>query len=87
MNDVEYFVKPPDSSSIPRAPPIDPAKLQVDPERVPSKAYGQAFQMLERGLSQFPQTDVAKSALTDRLVKEEDAPKRPGMPHDQGRIW
>lgn len=87
MKDVGYFVKPPEGSSVPRAPLLDPATLQVDPESVPSKAYGQTFQMLEMGLSQYPETEVTKSALRDGLVKEEGAPRRPGLPHDHGRHW
>lgn len=85
--DVAHFVKPLDSTSIPRAPPIDPTKLQVDPEAVPSRAYGHTLQMLERGLSQYPQTDVSRSAITSTPVKEEEASAPSGIPNNHGRVW
>jgi len=63
-NDGGFSVKRPNTeSSIPRTISFDPATLQVDPDAVPSKAYGQAFQMLEKGLQKFPQVDVTESAL------------------------
>jgi hypothetical protein len=51
--------------SIPSIISIDPASLQVDPDAVPSKAYGQSFQMLEKGLQEFPRVDVAKPASNE----------------------
>jgi hypothetical protein len=60
----EFFVNRPKSEySIPKTISIDARSLQVDPDAVPSKAYGQAFQMLEEGLQKFPKVDVTKSAL------------------------
>ncbi|KAL1612929.1 hypothetical protein SLS60_001159 [Paraconiothyrium brasiliense] len=88
--DVEYFVKPPDSSiSIPRAPPIDPMMLLVDPDAVPSKAYGQTFQMLERGLGQYPQVDLedAKPVIRDTSSNDEVIFQRPELPPNHGRPW
>ncbi|KAL5465507.1 hypothetical protein PMIN06_000661 [Paraphaeosphaeria minitans] len=86
--DVEYFVNPPKSSiPIPRAPLIDPAMLFVDPEAVPSKAYSQTFQMLERGLSQYPHVVDAKPVIRDTAPKDEDDFKRPELPPNHGRPW
>ncbi|KAJ4358392.1 uncharacterized protein N0V89_002974 [Didymosphaeria variabile] len=86
--DVEYFVQPPDNStSIPRAPPIDPMMLIVDPDAVPSKAYGQTFQMLEKGLSQYPQLEDAKPVVRDTTPNDEVIFKRPPFPPNHGRPW
>ena len=87
MKDVEYFVKPPDNTSIPRAPLIDPIALAVDPEAVPSKAYAQTFQMLEKGLSQYPQTDVTETALSDTTATDTNRFKRPDLPPSHSRQW
>ncbi|KAK7188772.1 uncharacterized protein CC84DRAFT_1084743 [Paraphaeosphaeria sporulosa] len=88
IKDVDFFVKPPDDNiPIPRAPLIDPAMLFVDPEAVPSKAYSETFQMLERGLSQYPQIDDAKPVIRDATPKEEDDFKPPGLPPNHGRPW
>lgn len=75
LKDGDFFIKRPNMDiSIPRTISIDAASLQVDPDAVPSKAYGQAFQMLEKGLQDFPQVDVAKSALKDGIpVDKNDA--------------
>jgi hypothetical protein len=54
--------------SIPKSISLDAATLQVDPDAVPSKAYGQALQMLEMGLQKFPQADVTRSALTNGVT-------------------
>lgn len=85
--DVEYFVRPPNGASVPRAPLIDPGVLQVDPAAVPSKAYGQTFQMLEKGLHQYPQTEVTKSAVKETVVKDEERFKRPEMAPNNSRLW
>jgi hypothetical protein len=55
-------------ASIPKTISLDAATLQVDPDAVPSKAYGQALQMLEMGLQKFPQADVTRSALTNGVA-------------------
>ncbi|KAF1974417.1 hypothetical protein BU23DRAFT_461758 [Bimuria novae-zelandiae CBS 107.79] len=85
--DGQHFVKPPDSASVPRPPAIDPAALQVDPTAVPSKVYGQTFQMLEKELHRFPQTEVSKSALKATTVKNEGTANCPAPPPDHGRPW
>ncbi|KAF2440619.1 hypothetical protein P171DRAFT_104350 [Karstenula rhodostoma CBS 690.94] len=86
--DEEFFVKPPaNSASTPRAPMIDSEMLLVDPEAVPSKAYGQTFRMLEKGLSQYPQVDDAKPVVQDTTTKDEDAFDRPELPPNHGRAW
>lgn len=64
--DSRFFVKRPNAdSSVPSAIPIDATLLQVDPDAVPSNAYRQTIQMLEKELQNFPAADVAKSALKD----------------------
>ncbi|KAF2691954.1 hypothetical protein K458DRAFT_354106 [Lentithecium fluviatile CBS 122367] len=71
--------------SIPKTIAMDITTLHVDPEAVPSKAYGQAFRVLEKGLEEFPQVDVAKSALKEGVpVDKNDAEfKRPQLPPPQ----
>jgi len=87
LKDGDYFVKPPDgSTSIPRAPSVDPALLVVDPEAVPSKAYGQAFQMLENGLRDYPQVDLTRPAQNGTPT-EEGSYKRPKLPCTSLRPW
>jgi hypothetical protein len=54
--------------SIPKTVSLDAASLQVNPDAVPSKAYGQALQVLEMGLQKFPQVDVARSVLTNGVA-------------------
>jgi hypothetical protein len=86
--DVEFFVKPPDNTtSIPRAPLVDQDMLLVDPDAVPSKAYGQTFQMLEKDLSQYPQVEDAKPIIRDTSSKDADVFKHPEFPPNHGRIW
>jgi hypothetical protein len=64
--DSRLFVKRPNKDTpIPSALAIDATLLQVDPDAVPSNAYMQTFQMLEKGLQSFPAADVSKSALKD----------------------
>lgn len=83
-----FFVKPPDESiSIPRAPILNAEMLLVDPTAVPSKEYGQTFQMLEQGLSHYPQIDDAKPAIRDTTPGEEDASQHPDFPGVHGRPW
>jgi hypothetical protein len=53
--------------SVPKTISIDAASLLVNPDAVPSKAYGESFQMLEKGLQDFPRVDVAKSVLKDSM--------------------
>lgn len=60
--DPEFFVRPKDRSCIPKPPIISPAKLAVDPEAVPSRSYGETLRMLQEGLTQYPQADVASSS-------------------------
>ena len=60
----DFFAGRPNAAfSVPKTISLDVASLHVDPEAVPSKAYGQTLQMLEKGLQRFPQVDVTKSAL------------------------
>lgn len=82
MKEGDYFVKRPgEDSSIPRTIPIDPATLLVDPDAVPSKTYAQTFQMLEKGLGEFPRADVGKPAQrVSDLDKDDSDFKRPQAP-------
>lgn len=79
----DYFVRPPENDPSIRAPPISPSLLLVDPEAVPSKAYGHTFQMLEKGLSQYPQVDDVKPVIRE----DEDTCKRSEHPPNHGRPW
>jgi hypothetical protein len=86
--DVEFFVKPPDNStSIPRAPIVDQDMLLVDPDAVPSRAYSQTFQMLERGLSHYPQVEDATPVMRETPSKDEDVSKRPEIQPNHRRPW
>lgn len=85
QRNAEFFVKPQgDDSSVPRGPFMDPAMLAVHPEAVPSKAWSETFDMLERGLGQYPQIDDAKPVLRDATSKDDDF-KRPDIQTDHGQ--
>jgi hypothetical protein len=57
MKEEEYFVEDRRGRTLPKPIRIDAASLFVDPESVPSKAYTDTFEMLERGLADFPDLD------------------------------
>lgn len=80
-----YFVRPSDGISVPRAPPIDPMMLVVDPEAVPSKQYGQTFKLLEQGLNQYPSVKINVAGLDDTAIKEEEVFKHPKLPSKNDR--
>ncbi|KAJ4286092.1 hypothetical protein N0V90_013441 [Kalmusia sp. IMI 367209] len=84
---VQYFVKPPDPSSIPKPPLISPAKLAVDPEAVPSKVYGDTFRMLQEGLSEYPQVNVTTSSQKDTTSTDEPMTNPPDLAKTHGRPW
>jgi hypothetical protein len=77
--------------SIPKSISLDAATLQMDPDAVPSKAYGQALQMLEMGLQKFPQVDVTRSALTNGVATghtdNESGRTRQCPPPNDTRPW
>lgn len=81
--DANAFLRKPDTSlSVPKAIPISITELEVNPEAMPSKAYGQSFQMLEKELSNFPRVDTTKSARKDNNTAEklDTEFKRPRTP-------
>ncbi|PVI03334.1 hypothetical protein DM02DRAFT_255314 [Periconia macrospinosa] len=49
--------KPEPEPPLPKYVSIDPAKLMVEPDAVPSKAYGQTLAMLEEKLRDYPNVD------------------------------
>jgi hypothetical protein len=66
MKDGAFFVKnPKQDAAILQAIPIDVASLHVDPKAIPSKAYGQALEMLEGTLPSFPKADMTKTGYED----------------------
>lgn len=85
--DGQYFVKPPDNTSIPRAPNINGKLLLVDADAVPSKAYGQTFKMLQKGLSEYPQVDLTKSYQKSDSPENEETFKQSQSPHEHARPW
>lgn len=82
LKDSDYFVKRPDyNTSMLKSFPIDGAQLQVDPDAVPSKAYDQTIQMLQKDLGNFPQVDLTKSTQKSSDSDKDEAEfKRPKLP-------
>ncbi|KAH5462911.1 hypothetical protein HBI30_005490 [Parastagonospora nodorum] len=54
MKEEDYFVEDRRGRTLPKPVRIDAASLFVNPESVPSKAYTDTFEMLDRGLADFP---------------------------------
>ncbi|KAF2264364.1 hypothetical protein CC78DRAFT_233649 [Lojkania enalia] len=74
-NERPYFVqKPNDDLAFPKPIPIDGASLAVDPEAIPSKTYGQTFQMLESKLSSFPNMDAQMNSANDHSQESRAIP-------------
>jgi hypothetical protein len=61
MKEGDFFVEDRRNLAILSPVAMDPASLFVDPEAVPSKAYVETFNMLERHLSDFPDVDLRKT--------------------------
>jgi hypothetical protein len=61
MKEEDYFVEDRRNLGILRPVAIDPASLFVEPDAVPSKAYVETFNMLERHLADFPDVDLRRT--------------------------
>ncbi|KAF2275971.1 uncharacterized protein EI97DRAFT_458966 [Westerdykella ornata] len=57
VKEEDTFVKPKPNDIIPETLSIDVSSLQVDPDAVPSKMYGETLKMLEGKLPGFPNVE------------------------------